>query len=144
MSLGSIRPRSYRDDQDLAVKLAPRTDASNYRGKPYLTVDTRRDWEHLFGSQTGSLANHVLRDSTMYINNRIPRPGTSKSTKLTARELEVLSVIAQGNSSSEAADKLYLSKRTVDFHIERARGKLGVATRVQAVMKATSGQLINP
>jgi DNA-binding CsgD family transcriptional regulator len=78
----------------------------------------------------------------MYINNRIPRPGTSKSTKLTARELEVLSVIAQGNSSSEAADKLYLSKRTVDFHLTNIYAKLDVGNRVQALRIATRQGLI--
>jgi len=37
-----------------------------------------------------------------------------------------------------------LSKRTVDFHIDNARDKLGVATRVQAAIKATTGRLIDP
>jgi DNA-binding response OmpR family regulator len=65
-------------------------------------------------------------------------------TDLVQRELETLTWAARGKTSAEIAEILGLSKRTVDFHIERARGKLGVATRVQAVMKATSGQLINP
>jgi DNA-binding response OmpR family regulator len=65
-------------------------------------------------------------------------------TDLVQRELETLTWAARGKTSAEIATILGLSKRTVDFHIERARGKLGVATRVQAVMKATSGQLINP
>jgi DNA-binding response OmpR family regulator len=65
-------------------------------------------------------------------------------TDLVQRELETLTWAARGKTSAEIAEILGLSKRTVDFHIERARGKLGVATRVQAVMKATSGQLIQP
>ncbi|MDU6241346.1 MAG: LuxR C-terminal-related transcriptional regulator [Bradyrhizobium sp.] len=37
-----------------------------------------------------------------------------------------------------------LSKRTVDFHIDNARIKLGVATRTQAAIKAVTGKLIEP
>lgn len=37
-----------------------------------------------------------------------------------------------------------LSKRTVDFHIDNARDNLGVATRVQAAIKAATGRLIDP
>jgi DNA-binding response OmpR family regulator len=65
-------------------------------------------------------------------------------TSLGKREVEVLTWAARGKTSSEIAQILGLSKRTVDFHIENARGKLGVATRMQAVVKATTEQLIVP
>ncbi len=39
---------------------------------------------------------------------------------------------------------LSLSKRTVNFHIENACRKLNVSTRTEAVVKATSGRLIDP
>ena len=76
---------------------------------------------------------------------RVPRPERQPiRTDLVQRELETLTWAGRGKTSAEIAEILGLSKRTVDFHIERARGKLGVATRMQAVMKATSGQLIRP
>ena len=76
---------------------------------------------------------------------RIPRVGRqTMRTELGQREVETLTWAARGKSSTEIGEILGLSKRTVDFHIERARSKLGVATRVQAVMKATTGQLIDP
>jgi DNA-binding NarL/FixJ family response regulator len=37
-----------------------------------------------------------------------------------------------------------LTKRTIDFHIDNARAKLGAATRTEAVIKATTGRLIEP
>ncbi|PHN95789.1 DNA-binding response regulator, partial [Tenacibaculum discolor] len=37
-----------------------------------------------------------------------------------------------------------LSKRTVDFHVDNARIKLGVVTRTQAAIKAVTGRLIEP
>jgi DNA-binding CsgD family transcriptional regulator len=37
-----------------------------------------------------------------------------------------------------------LTKRTIDFHIDNARDKLGTATRTEAVIKAAAGRLIEP
>jgi DNA-binding response OmpR family regulator len=77
--------------------------------------------------------------------NRIARQAVwPKQVTLRERELETLTWAARGKTSAEIATILGLTKRTVDFHIDKARGKLGVATRTQAVMKATSGRLISP
>ena len=67
-----------------------------------------------------------------------------RSIDLTEREIEALTWSARGKTSSEIAIIIGLSKRTVDFHIENARHKLGVATRIEAVVKAVSGGLIEP
>jgi len=50
----------------------------------------------------------------------------------------------EGYSIAEIAQILGLSKRTVDFHIDNAREKLGAATRVEAAIKAATGRLIEP
>lgn len=63
---------------------------------------------------------------------------------LSDREIETLTWAARGKTSAEIAQILNLSKRTVDFHIDNAKEKLGVATRIQAVIKAANGQLIDP
>jgi len=57
--------------------------------------------------------------------------------KLTHRELEVLVLAVSGKSSREIADKLFVSKRTVDFHFSNVYDKLGVSNRVQAFRRAT-------
>ena len=67
-----------------------------------------------------------------------------KRVKLNDREIEVLSWVARGNTSAEIASKLLMSKRTVDFHIDNARGKLGVRSRTEAAVKAALGGLIKP
>jgi DNA-binding NarL/FixJ family response regulator len=64
--------------------------------------------------------------------------------KLNDREAEALTWAARGKTSAEIASILGLSKRTVDFHIDNARDKLGVATRIQAAVKAAAGGLIEP
>jgi DNA-binding NarL/FixJ family response regulator len=67
-----------------------------------------------------------------------------KLAKLNDREVEVLTWVARGKTSSEIAQIVGLTKRTVDFHIDNARTKLGAATRTEAVIKANSGRLIEP
>lgn len=57
--------------------------------------------------------------------------------RLSEREAEILAWIARGKTSSEIGDILGLAKRTVDFHADAARAKLGVSTRTEAAVKAT-------
>lgn len=71
-----------------------------------------------------------------------PRHDAQRAVRLTKREVEVLSLIAQGHSSKEAADALYVSKRTVDFHLANIYDKLQVNNRVQAFRAATRLGLI--
>jgi DNA-binding response OmpR family regulator len=67
-----------------------------------------------------------------------------KLVQLNNREVETLTWVARGKTSAEIAQILGLTKRTVDFHIDNARTKLGAATRTQAVIKAATGRLIDP
>jgi len=62
--------------------------------------------------------------------------------KLTKREIEVLTLVIEGKSSKEVADMLYVSKRTVDFHLANIYEKLQVTNRVQAFRRATRLGLI--
>ena len=65
-----------------------------------------------------------------------------RAVRLTYREIEVLSLIAQGNSSKDVADTLYVSKRTIDFHLAAIYDKLQVHNRVQAFRAASRLGLI--
>jgi DNA-binding response OmpR family regulator len=67
-----------------------------------------------------------------------------KLIELNDREVETLTWAARGKTSAEIAQILGLAKRTVDFHIDNARTKLGAATRVEAAIKAATGRLIEP
>jgi DNA-binding response OmpR family regulator len=67
-----------------------------------------------------------------------------KNVKLNDREVEALTWVARGKTSTEIAEILGLTKRTVDFHLDNARVKLGAATRTEAAIKAATGRLIEP
>jgi len=54
-----------------------------------------------------------------------------KGASLTRRELEVAALVAQGLTNRAIAERMFISERTVDGHLEHIREKLGVSTRTQ-------------
>ncbi|GAA0907156.1 response regulator [Virgisporangium aurantiacum] len=71
-----------------------------------------------------------------------PRPHTLRD--LTARETEVLELVARGLSNPEIADRLGLSEATVKTHVNRIMSKLHLASRAQAVVVAYEARLVVP
>jgi DNA-binding CsgD family transcriptional regulator len=64
---------------------------------------------------------------------RGPRPSTRENAaSLTARELEVLGLVAEGLRNADIAQRLFLSQKTVDHHVSAILRKLGVRTRGEA------------
>ncbi|MFC4059239.1 response regulator [Planomonospora corallina] len=61
---------------------------------------------------------------------------------LTARELEVLRLVARGATNREIAGRLYLSEGTVKNHISRILGRLGLRDRTQAAIYARDRGLL--
>jgi len=64
-----------------------------------------------------------------------PNTANQQTLGITARELEILALIARGFSNREIATRLFVSENTVKTHCARAFGKLGAARRTQAVQR---------
>jgi DNA-binding response OmpR family regulator len=130
------------------VALAPR-----FRHIPFvfLTALTDRDNE-LKGRQLGA-DDYVTKPIDFDMLETIIKArlaGVARNERwpklidLNDREVETLTWAARGKTSAEIAQILGLTKRTVDFHIDNARVKLGAANRIEAAIKAASGHLIEP
>ena len=65
-----------------------------------------------------------------------PAPMPSQSLPLTERQLECLSWISEGKSSTDIGEILNISGRTVDYHVGEICQRLNVRTRMQAVAHA--------
>jgi DNA-binding CsgD family transcriptional regulator len=64
------------------------------------------------------------------------------SAGLTAREIDVLRLVAQGMTDAEVAEQLYISPRTVGQHLRSVYNKLGVSSRTAATRLAVQDKLI--
>jgi two-component system, NarL family, nitrate/nitrite response regulator NarL len=85
------------------------------------------------------------------LRSSLPDRATSRSAgagraalvePLTPRELEVLRLLAEGLPNKTIAARLEISEHTVKFHVNTILGKLGVASRTEAVVRATRLGLI--
>ena len=64
-----------------------------------------------------------------------PNTARQRTLGITARELEILTLVARGYSNREIATQLFVSENTVKTHCARAFDKLGAARRTQAVQR---------
>lgn len=75
------------------------------------------------------------------------KPGkktTSLSDPLTPRELEVLRLVAQGQTNRQISADLFVSESTIKVHVEHILAKLKVSDRTQAAVRASEAGLLDP
>lgn len=73
-----------------------------------------------------------------------PRALPRAQGPLTAREAEIAGLIAHGLTNREIAERLVISAKTVEHHVSRILGKLGLQSRVEIAAYAASGRLSQP
>jgi len=72
----------------------------------------------------------------------IPEAGAESA--LSSREAEILGLIAAGHSNGQIAQQLFVAEKTVKNHINRIYGKLGAASRSDAIARANSLRNLPP
>jgi DNA-binding NarL/FixJ family response regulator len=90
-----------------------------------------------------SITKRVISE---FVRGAGPKPANQfpRLDELTARELEVLKLIARGLSNAEIAKELFVSETTVKTHVARILMKLNLRDRVQAVVLAYESGVVAP
>jgi predicted ATPase/DNA-binding CsgD family transcriptional regulator/DNA-binding XRE family transcriptional regulator len=88
--------------------------------------------------EAASLAAELERESVTMRTQVSDSPPAG----LTPREVDVLRLVAAGLTNNEIADRLFLSRRTVDTHLQRIYGKLGASGRAAATRFAVKQGLV--
>ncbi|HEX4813026.1 MAG TPA: HD domain-containing phosphohydrolase, partial [Nonomuraea sp.] len=106
-------------------------------GLPVEEVGTRLRTEVRTGRLDGDAVTAVLAAAGQAQGVRRPRPAD-----LTARQVEVLRLVARGLSNRQVADRLVISTRTAEHHVQDVYTKIGVATRAGAALFAMEHGLL--
>jgi DNA-binding NarL/FixJ family response regulator len=88
------------------------------------------------------LSPSVTRRLIEEFSRRPARTDNPRFADMTDREREVLIAIAKGLTNEELAETLFISENTVKTHVKRVLAKLGARDRVQAVVMAYEGGLM--
>ena len=123
-------------DTDTDVVPAIEAGATGYLLKDSPPEELRR------GVRAAARGQSVLSPAvTARLMSRVRTPGAGP---LSQRELEVLELVAAGNSNREAAVRLFITEATVKTHLLNIYGKLGVGDRAAAVAEAFNRGLLTP
>jgi NarL family two-component system response regulator LiaR len=85
------------------------------------------------------LIQHIAQPTTSHQD-----AGRQPVEPLTARELEVLQLLAEGQTNRQIAGRLIVTERTVKFHVSSILAKLAAANRTEAVALANQRGLVKP
>jgi predicted ATPase/DNA-binding CsgD family transcriptional regulator len=100
-------------------------------------------FERLGAQPAVAMVRQRLRQQGIGGIPRGPRPSTrANQAGLTARQLEVLELLAEGLSNSEIASRLFTSPKTVEHHVSAVLAKLGTCSRAQAISAAHRLELL--
>ena len=126
-----------REDSDVARFAALESGASGFIHK------SRAATEVVEAIRTVASGGNLITPSTIATRLNRRRQTESQRESLTPREKEVLRLMAGGVSSRDIADQLGISYATVRTHIRSLGAKLGVHSKVQAIVKARELALID-
>jgi DNA-binding CsgD family transcriptional regulator/tetratricopeptide (TPR) repeat protein len=93
-------------------------------------------FDRLGGRPAASMVRARLRDRGVDSIPRGPRPVTrANPAGLTPRQSEVLGLMSDGLTNGEIAERLFISKKTVEHHVSAVLSKLGAENRAKAIVQ---------
>jgi DNA-binding NarL/FixJ family response regulator len=87
----------------------------------------------------GKIANAILQEKSIHVSEY-----SCEGMNISEREMEIITLIAEGYSNKEVADKLFLSTHTITTHRKNIMNKLGVNNTAGLVLFAVRENLISP
>jgi predicted ATPase/class 3 adenylate cyclase/DNA-binding CsgD family transcriptional regulator len=138
-AIGAHLPLDERDDYDQAVAATRKALGEEAFARAW-AKGRAMPLEQVLAAQGA-----VERPTPPSIEPPSPPPAKTASTYtagLTAREVEVLHLVAQGLTDAQVAKKLVISPRTVNFHLTSIYGKIGVSSRSAATRYAIEHHLV--
>ena len=111
----------------------------------YLLKDVSPDElvKAVYKAARGEATLHSRVASQILEGFRVKTKFKAKLNELTARETEVLKLIAEGLSNAEIGEKLFISRKTVKSHVSNILSKLHLADRTKAAAYAWRNRLIS-
>jgi two-component system, NarL family, response regulator DegU len=101
-------------------------------------IETVTEKDYYFNDYINAVIIKGLKEKRNYAKISL-----SNQENLTSREIQCLELICQGDNSSEIADKMFISKRTVEFHRQNLLEKLSVKNTASLIVYAVKHGLIN-
>jgi len=132
-------------DHDEDLFEAIKSGAEGYLLKDMAEAELKRTLNTLAAGEPAlspRLAAKIL-DEFARLGREAPRRGDRRD-ELSAREREVLQLVAEGATNKEIATRLYISEHTVNFHMKNILSTLHLRNRAQAVAYAVRTGLVTP
>lgn len=136
VGLARIEARSRRPERALRLLGAARSLRASPAAQGTPPIE-EGDWVERMRRALGKRADAVIEEGRRMTVDEAVSYGLSADLRaddagpLTAREREVAALVAQGLTSREIAERLVISERTAENHVEHIRGKLGLRTRAE-------------
>ena len=130
---------------ELFSTLGPALEAANgggHLGRGTVALHHHRPDDHPAGPAVASLGASRDADAAAALLRELGAPARAVPKRhgaLTMRETEVLSLLAEGCSNADIAERLYISRRTAEHHVARILAKLGLRNRAEAAAYALRG-----
>jgi len=135
LALALHHPVSDHDTKEQAERLLSRYQTTAQSAQWTTTVED-------FDSVTTALLDELLISEDNILTSQTPQAGETLVEPLSERELTVLTLLADGFSNREIADKLFLSIATVKWYLTHIYSKIGVQSRTQAILRARQLNLL--